>query len=200
MPFDSCPWVGLVVYLGQVLEVKVCIYLGGADIRVAKEFLDATQIVARFQQVGGKRVPEQVWIDFGANALFSCPVINTGLHGARAQAGSFFADKKCSLIGCRQYDPFLQPGRKRLEGIPTHRQDTILVAFARHAGRRIGTIDVAKIETCQFSQPQSARIQELEHRPVACHQGPFAREIKETRHPVGIEVLRQPLAGFRCAD
>ena len=34
--FDSCPWVGLVVYLGQVLEVKVCIHLGGADIRVAQ--------------------------------------------------------------------------------------------------------------------------------------------------------------------
>jgi hypothetical protein len=30
------PWMGLVVYLGQVLEVKVRIHLGGADIRVAE--------------------------------------------------------------------------------------------------------------------------------------------------------------------
>jgi hypothetical protein len=44
----------LVVYLGQVLEVKVRIYLGGTDIGVTEEFLDATQIVARFEQVGGK--------------------------------------------------------------------------------------------------------------------------------------------------
>jgi hypothetical protein len=32
----SRPWMGLVVYLGQVLEVKVRIHLGGADIRVAE--------------------------------------------------------------------------------------------------------------------------------------------------------------------
>ena len=52
--FDSCPWVGFVVYLGQVLEVKVCIHLGGADIGVAEELLDGAQVMTRFQQVGGK--------------------------------------------------------------------------------------------------------------------------------------------------
>ena len=37
---SSRPRMGLVVYLGEVLEVKVSIYLGRADIRVAQEFLN----------------------------------------------------------------------------------------------------------------------------------------------------------------
>ena len=40
-----------VVYLGEVLEVKVSIYLGRADIRVAQQLLDTAQVVARFEQV-----------------------------------------------------------------------------------------------------------------------------------------------------
>jgi len=36
----------LVVYLGKVLEVKVSIYLGRADIRVAQQLLNTAQIMA----------------------------------------------------------------------------------------------------------------------------------------------------------
>ena len=49
-----------VVYLGEVLEVKVRIDLGRRDICVAQQFLDTAQVVARFEQVRGKGVPEQV--------------------------------------------------------------------------------------------------------------------------------------------
>ena len=35
-----------VVYLGEVLEVKVRIHLSSTDIRVTKKFLHATKIVA----------------------------------------------------------------------------------------------------------------------------------------------------------
>ena len=48
----ASPGVRFVVYLGQVLEVKVSIDLGRADVGVSQQLLDAAQVVARFQQVG----------------------------------------------------------------------------------------------------------------------------------------------------
>jgi len=64
----------LVVYLGKVLEVKVSIYLGRADIRVTQKLLNAAQIMARFEQMRGKRVPEQVRIYLGIDALSFAPI------------------------------------------------------------------------------------------------------------------------------
>ena len=43
-----------VVYLGEVLEVKVRVDLGRRDVRMTQQLLDATQIVARFQKMRGK--------------------------------------------------------------------------------------------------------------------------------------------------
>ena len=48
----------LIVHAGQVLEIKVGVDLGGADIGVAQEFLHGTQIAAGFQQMAGEGMPE----------------------------------------------------------------------------------------------------------------------------------------------
>ena len=42
---------GLVVYLGEILEVKVRVYLRSPDIGMTEEFLHAPQVMARFQEV-----------------------------------------------------------------------------------------------------------------------------------------------------
>jgi hypothetical protein len=39
----------LVVYLGEVLEVKVRVDLGRGDVRVPEEFLDTAQVMAGFE-------------------------------------------------------------------------------------------------------------------------------------------------------
>jgi hypothetical protein len=44
--FKTRPWVGFVVYLGQMLEVKVGVDLGRTDIGMSKQFLHATKVVA----------------------------------------------------------------------------------------------------------------------------------------------------------
>ena len=51
---------GLVVNVFQPLNAHVGVYLGGAQILVPQKFLNAAQIGARVQQVGGERVPELV--------------------------------------------------------------------------------------------------------------------------------------------
>src|SRR5579863_949505 len=49
--------VGLVICAGKVLKIKVGIDLGGADVGVSEQLLDAAQIAARFKQMGRKRMP-----------------------------------------------------------------------------------------------------------------------------------------------
>ncbi len=48
--------VRLVVYLCQMLEIKMRIHLGCRDIRMTKQLLYATQVMAGLQKVGGERV------------------------------------------------------------------------------------------------------------------------------------------------
>ena len=50
----------LVIYLGKMLKIKVSVDLGCADIRMAEQFLHATQIAAGLQHVRSKTVPQCV--------------------------------------------------------------------------------------------------------------------------------------------
>jgi hypothetical protein len=45
---------GLVVHLGQVLEIQVGIYLRRADIGVTEEFLNGAEVAAGLEHVTGK--------------------------------------------------------------------------------------------------------------------------------------------------
>ena len=40
---------GLVINAGEMLEIKVGVDLGGGDIRMAKQFLNAAQVLTGFQ-------------------------------------------------------------------------------------------------------------------------------------------------------
>ena len=70
----------LVVYLGEVLEIKVSVDLGRRDVGVAQEFLYPPEVVARLEDVGGKRVPEQVREYICIDALPAGPVLDAGLY------------------------------------------------------------------------------------------------------------------------
>ena len=50
-----------VVYLGQVLEVEMCVNLRGGDVGMPEQFLNGTQVGAGFKHVGGERVPQHMW-------------------------------------------------------------------------------------------------------------------------------------------
>jgi hypothetical protein len=48
----------LVVNAGEMLEIKVGVDLGRADVGVTEQLLDGAQVAGGFQQVGGKGMPE----------------------------------------------------------------------------------------------------------------------------------------------
>ena len=63
-----------IVYLGEVLEIKVGVDLRGCYVRVAEQFLNAAQVLAGFQQVRGEGMAEHVGVDVDAEALASAPM------------------------------------------------------------------------------------------------------------------------------
>ena len=73
----------LIVYAGEVLEIKMSINLGGADVGVAQEFLYGTQVAAGFQQMTGERMAEQVRMDALLYALGDAPALEPRLYAAR---------------------------------------------------------------------------------------------------------------------
>jgi hypothetical protein len=52
-----------VVYLGEMLEVKVGVDLGGRNVGMAQQLLHSAQVVAGFQQVGSEGMPEEVRVN-----------------------------------------------------------------------------------------------------------------------------------------
>ena len=88
----------LVVYLGKMLKIKVCIDLGGADIGMPQQLLDAAQVVTRLEHVSGEGVTKQVRVDASVYALFLAPERDPGLYGTIAQAISLRAEEQGGLV------------------------------------------------------------------------------------------------------
>ena len=91
----------LVVYLGEVLEIKVSVYLGRRYVGMAKKFLDPAQVVTRLQDMSRERVPEQVWKDVGVDSLAPRPVLDPSLHRAAAEARAAVIHEQRSFVGWR---------------------------------------------------------------------------------------------------
>ena len=90
---------GLIVDLGQVLPVKVSVYLGGGNVGVAKQFLNCTQVARGLEQMAGERMPEHVGMNrLGKVGAFG-PGIQPELHAPLGQTATATVEKKCLLIG-----------------------------------------------------------------------------------------------------
>ena len=51
---------GLVINLGQVIDIEMGVFLSGGQADVAQQFLDGAQVRAHLQQMGGERVAQGV--------------------------------------------------------------------------------------------------------------------------------------------
>ena len=99
-----------VIDLRQVLEIKVGVDLGGADVGVPQQFLYRAQIAAGFQQMTGEGVPQGVRMDVPGNTLTARPVFNALLYGTRAQSFPAAAGKEGGLGAVLLPGAYLHPG------------------------------------------------------------------------------------------
>src|SRR5512139_309737 len=84
-PLAPRPGVGNVVDAGQVLEIKVRIHLGGADVGVAEQLLHRAQVARRLEQVRGEGMAEQVRVHVLGQPLQAGPASDASLHDARPE-------------------------------------------------------------------------------------------------------------------
>ena len=83
----------LVVYLGEVLEIKVGIDLGRRDVRMPEQFLNPPQVVTRLEYVRCERVPKQVREDIGVDALATRPVLDARLYRTSTEPRAAVVDE-----------------------------------------------------------------------------------------------------------
>ena len=88
----------LIVYLGEMLKIKVGIDLRRADVGMAEQFLDAAQVLAGFEQVGCEAVAEQVRVDPLRDAGDPGPVFDPAFDRARADTPAANTDKQGHFV------------------------------------------------------------------------------------------------------
>ncbi len=163
-----------------------------------QELLHAAQVVTRLEQVRGEGMPEQVRVDLGVDALAPGPVVHARLYAAATQARAPVADEQCPLVRRRQRAARFLPAGERLHRPGADRHDTVLVALAGDAHRRILHVHVAEIQVGEFGQAEPGRVQELEDRAVAVDERAVSRNLEEPCHAVRIEVLGQAFRAPGC--
>ena len=103
------PRVRFIIYLGEMLKIKVSIDLGRADVRMPEQLLDRPQITAGLHHMGCKAMAKQMRIDALWYAGLDGPVTHSVLNGARTDAVPTNADKKGNFIVGREFRATAQP-------------------------------------------------------------------------------------------
>ena len=88
-----------IVNLGEMLKIKVRVHRRGGNIGMSQQFLHAAQVLARFKQMRGERMPEHVRMHVQSQSLLLRPIRQSGLDGARADAFAALADKHGGRFG-----------------------------------------------------------------------------------------------------
>ena len=118
----------LVIDFGEVLPIQMGVDLRRADAGVAEHFLHRAQVAGRLQDVGGKRVTQQVRMHVLAQAGLHGPALEAQLDAARRQAGAALAEEQSGRTVARQ--PLLQPGGQRGQGLLSNWHDAGFTSFA----------------------------------------------------------------------
>ena len=100
---------GLVVDLGEVLEVEVGIDLRGADVGVAEQFLYSSQVTAGLQQMAGEGMPEQMRMEVPGCSGAQRPAVQSLLHRPPPEALAAAADEQRRLVRSRQFGAGPEP-------------------------------------------------------------------------------------------
>jgi len=94
---------------GEVLKIKVGVNLGGRDVCVTQQFLDAAQILARLEQMRGEGVTEEMRVYVHRQALFAGATRHAGLNRARCDRATFATDEQRGTGGGRVSRAYREP-------------------------------------------------------------------------------------------
>ncbi len=108
--------------------------------------------MARFEQVGGERMPEQMWIDVGIDALSTGPVIDTGLYRACADARAAVAHEQRLFVRSGHLWPRLMPLCERCERFPANWDNAVLITLAGYVDHGGVAVYIVAVKTGELGQ------------------------------------------------
>ena len=153
---------GRVVGFFEALNGDVGVDLRGDEVGVAEEFLDAAEIGAAIQEMGGIAMAEFVRGEFGVKSgadeiLLEPGLDDTGSNGARVHAGG--------------PENWIGTFRRRAERFPimfdcfkgmiADGSDAFLFSFAAHTDEAFGEIEVLDTESAEFADAETAGVDGL---------------------------------------
>ena len=137
--------------------------LGGAEVGVSEQFLDAAEISSVVQEVGGEAVAEFVRTDFESDAGMAEVFLEEVVDGAHGDAAPEFAEEEW---------PFMDAGGGAVvldgaEGGATDGANPVLAAFAGDAQGFFERVDIAHVQLDQFVETQAGAVEQLEDGRIA---------------------------------
>ncbi len=184
-------WLGAGVRLAvarlQPLGRDMSVDLRGRGRGVAEDLLDAAQVGAALEQVGGRRVPDRVRaasLTAGRpDVAFRRPAAPSGRPRAagRARCGARSGDRDGRRAPrgrgrprCARWRepgrPASCPARHRPHRGHPDRDDALLAALAEHPDRAPVQVEAAEVELAQLADPDGRRVEQLEDGDVAQRQ------------------------------
>ena len=94
-------------------------------------------------------------MDAAGNALFDTPLPQMQLYRTWADALAAFTDEQRCFFRLGNFYTQVEPCLQRSDGVGTQRYDARFVTFASDTHRRIGEIQIHRIQTDQLGQAQA---------------------------------------------
>lgn len=161
--FLSGTGVGGVVDLFHTGGGDVGVDLGGGEVGVAEELLDAAEVGSVVEEVGGEAVAQFVGTDLELDAGTAQVFLEQVVDGAGGDAAAEFAEKEGALMDSGGVAVVLDGA----EGGRADGAEAVLAAFAGDAEGLVDDVDVSDVEFHQFVQAEAGAVEELENGGVA---------------------------------
>ena len=141
----------------------VGVNLGGAEVGVTQQFLDAAEVGAVVEEVGGEAVPEFVRADFKTDGGVSEVFLEEVIDGAHGEAAAEFAQKEGAFVDAGGLAIVLD----RAEGRATDGTEPVFPAFAGYPEGFVKVVDVGDIQFDEFMKAEAGAVEKLQDGGVA---------------------------------
>ena len=162
------PRVCLAIHIQQLRGVDVRVALRRGQLHVAEQFLDGAQVGAALEQMRRKGMSQRVRTDPEARAAHDRRSAPGALHASPGQSGARGNSRTADPTSLSQPTrAVLQPDRNRLLRRVVERDDSFLGPLSHHANHARAQVHVLDVEANELAEPESGRVEQLEHRTVA---------------------------------
>lgn len=156
------------VTLLQPLRRHVCVQLGGAETRVAEQFLHGAKVCPAVEQMRCRGVPERVRAGRSGSRQVAEQSGNELVNRARVDALAPCTDENGIGGRIQHFVPVALPLDNRTPRWCAERHDPLLRSLADHAHGEAVEVDVAEIEADDLAHAKGRCVQQFHDRKVAC--------------------------------